>query len=152
MSDEKYMRLAIEKAKQGIEQGELPFAACLVKDGEVLSCAHTIVYQSSDPTAHAEVTAIREACKKLGTIDLSGSVIYTTCATCPMCFSALNWSKVSKLVYGAPVDSSTDPGLPGQIIHPETLQKLGNSPIEIVSGVLVAENLELFEIHSNRSA
>jgi tRNA(Arg) A34 adenosine deaminase TadA len=64
-----------------------------------------------------------------------------------MCFSALNWANVSRLVYGAPVGSSTDPGLVGQVITPETMKELGGSPIEIVSGLLIAENLALYEYH-----
>ena len=147
-TDEDFLRLTMETARAGIEQGELPFAATIVRDGQVLSSAHTIVYAANDPTAHAEVTAIREACRKLGTWDLSGSVVYTVpCATCPMCFSALNWANVSKLVYGAPVDSSTDPGLVGQVITPETMKELGGSPIEIISGLLIEENLALYEYH-----
>jgi tRNA(Arg) A34 adenosine deaminase TadA len=142
------MRLTMQTARTGIESGELPFAATIVRDGEVLSSAHTIVFATNDPTAHAEVTAIREACRELGTHDLSGCVVYTVpCATCPMCFSALNWARIAKLVYGAPVDSSTDPGLAGQVITPETMKELDNSPLEIVSGVLVEENLAIYEYH-----
>jgi tRNA(Arg) A34 adenosine deaminase TadA len=146
--DEYFMRLTMETARRGIEKGELPFAATVVKDGEVLSSAHTVVFATNDPTAHAEVTAIREACRKLGTHDLSGSVVYTVpCATCPMCFSALNWAKVSRLVYGAEVGSSTDPGLAGQAIDPETMRDIGGSPLEIVGGILMEENLAIYEYH-----
>jgi tRNA(Arg) A34 adenosine deaminase TadA len=147
-SDDYFLRLTMQTARAGIEKGELPFAATVVRDGEVLSSAHTIVYAANDPTAHAEVTAIREACQKLGTWDLSGSVVYTVpCATCPMCFSALNWANVSRLVYGAPVGSSTDPGLVRQVITPETMKELGGSTIEIVSGLLLEENLAVYDYH-----
>ena len=104
--DEKFMRLAINKAKQGIKQGQTPFGACISKDGEVISCVHNIVWESLDITAHAEISAIREACKKLNTVDLSGCVIYSTCEPCPMCFSACHWAKISKIVYGAQIEDA----------------------------------------------
>jgi guanine deaminase len=147
-TDEDFLRLTMDTARSGIEKGELPFAATIVRDGDVLSSAHTIVYETKDPTAHAEVTAIRQACRSRGSWDLHGSVVYTVpCATCPMCFSALNWAKVSRLVYGAPVVSSTDPGLVGQVITPETMKELGGSTIEIVSGLLIDENLAIYDYH-----
>lgn len=87
--DEKFMRLAIDKAKQGIRELQTPFGVCITNEREVISCTHNIVWESMDITAHAEIHAIREACRKLNTIDLSGCVIYSTvnlapCASAPV--------------------------------------------------------------------
>src|SRR5512136_2942722 len=103
MPDEQLMQLAIEKAKEGIRDGQTPFAACIVKDSEVVSCAHNAVWKRVDATAHAEVNAIRLACKKLNSIDLNDCVMYSTTEPCPMCFSACHWARISKIVYGTSI-------------------------------------------------
>jgi tRNA(Arg) A34 adenosine deaminase TadA len=79
MDNQQYMQLAVEKAREGINTGQTPFAACIVKGDRVVSCEHNAVWASTDSTAHAEMRAIRSACHELGTIDLSGCVIFTTC-------------------------------------------------------------------------
>ena len=148
--DEKFMRLAINKAKQGIKQGQTPFGACISKDGEVISCVHNIVWESLDITAHAEISAIREACKKLNTVDLSGCVIYSTCEPCPMCFSACHWAKISKIVYGAQIKDAKKLGFSELTISNKEMKQLSDSPIEIVGNVLREENLELFKLWSEQ--
>jgi len=148
--DEKFMRLAINKAKQGIKQGQTPFGACISKDGEVISCVHNIVWESLDITAHAEISAIREACKKLNTVDLSGCVIYSTCEPCPMCFSACHWAKISKIIYGAQIEDAKKLGFSELTISNKEMKQLSDSPIEIVGNVLREENLELFKLWSEQ--
>lgn len=148
--DEKFMRLAINKAKQGIKQGQTPFGVCISKDGEVISCVHNIVWESLDITAHAEISAIREACKKLNTVDLSGCVIYSTCEPCPMCFSACHWAKISKIVYGAQIEDAKKLGFSELTISNKEMKELSDSPIEIVGNVLREENLELFKLWSEQ--
>ena len=148
--DEKFMRLAINKAKQGIKQGQTPFGACISKDGEVISCVHNIVWESLDITAHAEISAIREACKKLSTVDLSGGVIYSTCEPCPMCFSACHWAKISKIIYGAQIEDAKKLGFSELTISNKEMKQLSDSPIEIVGNVLREENLELFKLWSEQ--
>ena len=69
-----FMRLAIKKALEGVKKGQTPFGACIVKSGKIIACAHNIVWKNKDITAHAEINAIRQACKKLNTIDLSGCI------------------------------------------------------------------------------
>ena len=81
------MKLAIEKAWEGIRKGQEPFGACIVRDGKAISVAHNTVRADIDVSAHAEMNAIREACKKIGTIDLSGCEIYATFEPCPMTFA-----------------------------------------------------------------
>src|SRR5208283_2063775 len=95
-----WMRLAIQTTRTGIATGQSPFGAVIVKHNQLVVAAHNIVWHSTDITAHAEVTAIRQACTKLQTIDLRGCTIYSTTEPCPMCFSAIHWAKINVLVYG----------------------------------------------------
>ena len=97
----KFMQLAIDEAKQGIEKGHGgPFGAVIVKDGKVVASGHNHVVCNNDPTHHGEMDAIRKACKKLGTFDLTGCEIYTTGFPCPMCFGAILWANIDKVYYG----------------------------------------------------
>jgi tRNA(Arg) A34 adenosine deaminase TadA len=99
MDDKKFMKIAIQEAKQSSKVGEkTPFGAVIVKNNELISSAYNNVKKSKDPTRHAEINAIRKACKKLKTHDLSGCTLYTTCEPCPMCFSASWWAKISKIM------------------------------------------------------
>lgn len=148
--DGKFMRLAIDKAKQGVEKGQTPFGACIAKDGEVISCVHNIVWETMDITAHAEIHALREACKKLNTIDLTGCVMYATCEPCPMCFSACHWARISKIVYGTSIDDAKKLGFSELTISNREMKQFGDSPIEIVSDCLRDENLALFEFWNKR--
>ena len=138
------MRLAIDKAREGIEKGQSPFGACVARDGEMVSCAHNVVWLTTDITAHAEVQAIREACRKLGTVDLAGCVIYSTCEPCPMCFSACHWARISKIVFGARIADAHASGFHELEIANTRLKELGGSPVEIVGDFLREEALALF--------
>ena len=101
MGHEDFMRQAIDLAVENINNGGGPFGAVIVKDGEVVATGANRVTANNDPTAHAEVSAIRAACTKLGTFDLSGCVIYTSCEPCPMCLGAIYWAHIDKIYYGA---------------------------------------------------
>ncbi len=104
-SDEaaRFMRHAIALAYQGMAGGHGgPFGAVIVKDGEIVGQGHNRVLSSNDPTAHAEVTAIRDASKTLQHFDLSGCEIYVNGMPCPMCMSAIFWARIGKVYYGAP--------------------------------------------------
>lgn len=96
-----FMQQAIDSAREGIlaEEGG-PFGACVVKDGEVISVAHNTVLKDGDPTCHAEMNAIRAACRKLGTHILEGCELYTTAEPCPMCLAGIYWSRLSKFYVG----------------------------------------------------
>ena len=95
------MRKAIALAVENVKNGGGPFGAVIVKDGEIVATGVNRVTVNNDPTAHAEVSAIREACLKLGTFDLSGCVLYTSCEPCPMCLGAIYWAHIDKIFYGA---------------------------------------------------
>jgi guanine deaminase len=140
------MRLAIAKGREGILQGQAPFGACIARSSEVVSCTHNVVWQSTDITAHAEVHAIREACRKLETIDLSGCVIYSTCEPCPMCFAACHWARISKIVYGASIGDAQQSGFHEMTIPNGRMKELGGSPVVIVGDLLRDEAVELFHL------
>lgn len=101
MKNEEFMRQAIELAVENVKCGGGPFGAVIVRDGKVVATGVNRVTANNDPTAHAEVSAIRAACTKLGTFDLSGCVIYTSCEPCPMCLGAIYWAHIDKIYYGA---------------------------------------------------
>jgi guanine deaminase len=99
-SHEKFMRRAIELSLENVTKGRGgPFGAVIVKDDKILAEGVNLVTATNDPTAHAEVSAIREACKNLSTFDLSGAEIYTSCEPCPMCLSAIYWARISKIYF-----------------------------------------------------
>jgi tRNA(Arg) A34 adenosine deaminase TadA len=97
---ENYMRRAIALSCQGVETGGGPFGAVVVKDGEIIGEGMNQVVPRADPTAHAEIVAIRAACAALGTHDLTGAVIVSSCEPCPMCLGAIWWSRIGLVVYG----------------------------------------------------
>ena len=97
----KYMGIAKELSEKNLETNEGgPFGACIVQGDEVIGKGSNLVLSSKDPTAHAEIVAIREACKNLNTHDLSGCELYTSCYPCPMCLSAIIWSNIKRVYYG----------------------------------------------------
>lgn len=100
MKKEDFMRKAIELSIENVKNGGGPFGAVIVKDGEIVATGVNRVTANHDPTAHAEVSAIRAACQKLGTFDLSGCEIYTSCEPCPMCLGAIYWAHLDKIYYG----------------------------------------------------
>lgn len=100
MTDKKeYMRRAIMLSEESVKNGGGPFGAVIVKNGEIIAEGSNGVTTHNDPTAHAEVTAIRAACYRLHTFDLSGCEIYTSCEPCPMCLGAIYWAHIDKIYY-----------------------------------------------------
>ena len=146
MNDADYMRLAIAAAVQGVEEGQTPFGACIVRDGEVLSCSHNQVWDRVDITAHAEILAIREACRKIGSVDLSGSVIYSSCEPCPMCFSACHWARVRKIFFGAGIEDARRIGFNEITFSNHMMKEQGGSPLEVEGGFLKEEAQAVFRL------
>ena len=95
-----FMRRAIALASESVNLGGGPFGAVIVKDGVIVAEGSNSVTILNDPTAHAEVSAIREACRRLGTFHLSGCTIYTSCEPCPMCLGAIYWAGIKQIFYG----------------------------------------------------
>ena len=143
-----FMKMAIEKAWEGHAKGHEPFGSCVVKAGEVLSLSHNTIRSSDDPTAHAEMNAIREACRALDTVDLSGCAIYSTTEPCTMCFSAIHWARLSTIVYGAQIRDAKEFGFSELHIPNEKMRELAGSGMELVEDVLREECMELFRAWS----
>ena len=99
LEDQKFMQMAIELSIENIDSGGGPFGAIIVRDGELIAKGANRVVPNNDPTAHAEVVAIRNACQKLQTFDLRGCTVYTSCEPCPMCLSALYWAGIERICY-----------------------------------------------------
>lgn len=108
-----------------------PFGALIVKDGEIISARTNSVTPDKDPTAHAEVNAIRDACRKLDTFDLSGCTLYTSCEPCPMCLSAAYWAKVDKIYFAAGRDDAADAGFSDSFIYDEFSKSMEDRTIPI---------------------
>ena len=104
--DAKFMEMAIRLSEDNIDNGGGPFGAVIVRDGEVIATGTNRVVPNNDPTAHAEVMAIRSACEKLGTFQLTGCTVYSSCEPCPMCLSALYWAVVKRICYGNTKDDA----------------------------------------------
>lgn len=115
----KYMKVAKEKADEGIKNGEGgPFGAVIVdKEGNIIAEGNNKVLKENDPTAHAEIVAIRNACKKLNTYDLSNCTLYTSCEPCPMCLSAIIWSNIKEVYYGCTKEDAGKIGFRDDIIY-----------------------------------
>lgn len=143
-ADADFMRLAVAKALEGVAAGQSPYGAAVVRDGELLSCEHNLVLVRLDPAAHAEISAMRAACARLGTVDLSGCVVYSTCEPCVMCFSACHWAHVGRIVYGATIADSAALGFGELAIDNATLRRLGGGRVELTGGVLRDECLQIF--------
>lgn len=100
--------MAIDLSIESVNSGGGPFGAVIVRDGEVLSSENNSVTLTNDPTAHAEVNAIRKACTRLNTFSLEGCVLYSSCEPCPMCLSAAYWAGISKIYYGNSRDDAKE--------------------------------------------
>ncbi len=118
-SHRNYLMKAIKLAKKSVVKGGGPFGAVIVKDGVVIAQGHNCVTLHNDPTAHAEVSVIRKACKKLHTFDLSGCEIYSSCEPCPMCLAAIYWARIGKIYYGCTKADAKNIGFDDSFIYDE---------------------------------
>ncbi|MEA3447471.1 MAG: nucleoside deaminase [Bacteroidota bacterium] len=119
MFQEKFMQKTIQLAKDNIPSGNGPFGAVIVKDGEIIAEASNSVTQTNDPTAHAEINAIRKATEKLKTFDLSGCEIYASCEPCPMCLGAIYWARLDKLYFASGREEAAKSGFDDEFIYKE---------------------------------
>jgi tRNA(Arg) A34 adenosine deaminase TadA len=119
-SKEKFMKEAVNQAIKGMSNNEGgPFGCIIVKDGEIIGKGNNKVTSTNDPTAHAEVTAIREACKHLNSFQLEGCEIYTSCEPCPMCLGAIYWARPDKVYYGSNQIDAASIGFDDEFIYNE---------------------------------
>lgn len=118
--NKEFLQLAIDTALDNIKSNNGgPFGAVIVKDGVLIAKSPNTVTSSNDPTAHAEINAIRLACKELKTFDLSGCEIYSSCEPCPMCLSAIYWARISKVYYAADRFDAQKAGFDDSFIYNE---------------------------------
>jgi tRNA(Arg) A34 adenosine deaminase TadA len=117
MRRKEFMRRAVELSRQSLERGGGPFGAVVVRDGEIVGEGANSVAPHCDPTAHAEVEAIRHAAAVLGDFDLSGCEIYTSCEPCPMCLGAIYWARLDKIYYAADRREAARAGFDDSLIY-----------------------------------
>ena len=127
------MREAIRLATESVERGGGPFGAVIVKDGEIVAGSANSVTLDNDPTAHAEVNAIRKACKKLGTFDLSGCVVYTSCEPCPMCLGAIYWAHINTIYYGNSKKDAAEIDFDDDFIYEELAKPLHRRHVPLIN-------------------
>jgi guanine deaminase len=141
-----FMLEAIRLARENVLSGKGgPFGAVVVKDGKIIAAVANSVTTTNDPTAHAEVNAIREACKVLGTYQLDGCEIYSSCEPCPMCLGAIYWSRPAKLYFAAGKDDAAASGFDDSFIYQEIGVDYAKRQIP-AQQFCRAEALEAFEI------
>lgn len=149
-----YMRLALEQAREAARMGNRPVASVIVRDGAIIGEGRNTMFTDFDPSAHAEVAAIRQACARLKTVDLSGSTLYSTLEPCPMCFWAMQEARIGRLVLGARHASVKRTDL-GRYTVESFLEFMGRK-LEIVDGVLAGEcealRLEWVNAQASRQA
>ena len=131
--DKAFMREAIKLANESVESGGGPFGAVIVKDGEIVAGSANSVTLDNDPTAHAEVNAIRKACKKLGSFDLSGCVVYTSCEPCPMCLGAIYWAHINTIYYGNSKKDAAEIDFDDDFIYEELAKPLHRRHVPLIN-------------------
>lgn len=144
---EQVMRACIQEAINGMTHDEGgPFGAAILKENELIALAHNTVIKTNDPTAHAEINALRQASEKLGRFDLSDCVLVTSSEPCPMCLSAIMWAGIKKVYYGCRVHDAEEIGFADKFIYDYLKDKSQNQPPIILEELLRDEALEAFEL------
>lgn len=145
-----FMREAIKLANESVRRGGGPFGAVVVKDGKVIAGSSNRVTLELDPTAHAEVNAIREACRRLGTFDLKGCTIYTSCEPCPMCLGAIYWAHIDRIYYGSTRKDARDVDFADDFIYDELSRPMDERTVPIVP-LLRDEAQESFRLWTEKA-
>lgn len=144
-SNDFFMREAIKLSKDNIKNNGGPFGAVIVKDNEIIAKGMNRVTSLNDPTAHAEVVAIREAAAKLNSYNLSGCTIYTSCEPCPMCLSAIYWARIDRIYYGNTKIDAKNIGFDDSFIYDEIKLPIEKRSV-ITTQLLRDEAIEGFKI------
>ena len=148
--DVHFMREAIRLADESMEHGGGPFGAIIVKDGKIIAGSANSVTTDNDPTAHAEVNAIRQACQSLGTFSLKGCVIYTSCEPCPMCLGAIYWAGIDCIYYANTRKDAADIDFADDFIYDELNRPLEERTLPIIP-MLRDEALHTFRNWNNKA-
>jgi len=145
----KWMKIAYDEATNGMLANDGgPFGAVVLKDGKIIAQAHNQVLKTNDPTAHAEINAIRIASAKLNSFDLSTCTLYTTCMPCPMCLGAIFWARIKTVYYGATEEDAQKGGFDDKLFYEMLDGK--NSQITLKQ-IDAKENAELFDMWLKKS-
>ena len=146
-----YMKVAKELSKEAIDKNiGGPFGACVVKNGEIIGKGYNHVLENNDPTAHAEVMAIRDACKNIDSYDLSDCKLYTSCYPCPMCLSAIIWSNIKKVYYGNTKEDAENIGFRDKFIYDFISNNMEDKSILDLECLDREETLKVFEEYKNK--
>ena len=149
-TDRKFMRQAIDLSIENVRNGGGPFGAVIVRNGEVVATGVNNVVPHCDPTAHAEVSAIRKACQKVGNFKLDGCTIYTSCEPCPMCLSAIYWAGIERIFYGNTKQDAEDINFSDKFIYDELALPMTERRVPAVN-IMREEALEAFRDWEDKS-
>jgi tRNA(Arg) A34 adenosine deaminase TadA len=145
-NDKKFLQQAVALAAENARTGKGgPFAALVVKDGQVIAAGTNLVTATNDPTAHAEITAIRNACKQLGSFQLDGCTLYASCEPCPMCLAAIYWARPKRLVFAADKQQAAAAGFDDAFIYKEIELPYNQRKLN-TEQIVLQENNTPFEI------
>ena len=139
------MKRAIELSIESVNKGGGPFGCVIVKGEKIVSEGSNKVTSTNDPTAHGEIVAIRDACKKLNNFSLSGSELYSTCEPCPMCLSAIYWARVDKIYYANTREDARKIDFDDSLIYSELQKNIEKRKIPMIQ-MMRSEALEAFEL------
>ncbi|HPU47009.1 MAG TPA: nucleoside deaminase [Bacteroidales bacterium] len=145
-----FLKLAIELAKENVKNCGGPFGAVIVKDGQIIAKGTNRVTSNNDPTAHAEIVAIRQACEKLNDFQLTDCIIYSSCEPCPMCLGAIYWARPKKLVFAANKFDAANAGFDDSLIYDEIQLPYSDRHLETVN-LRIDESLQPFELWMSES-
>ena len=149
-TDRKFMRQAIDLSIENVRNGGGPFGAVIVRNGEVVATGVNNVVPHCDPTAHAEVSAIRKACQRVGDFKLDGCTIYTSCEPCPMCLSAIYWAGIERIFYGNTKQDAEDINFSDKFIYDELALPMTERRVPAVN-MMRDDALEAFRDWQNKS-
>lgn len=142
---EKFMRRAIELARKGVDENRGgPFGCVIVKEGEIVGEGFNQVTSTNDPTAHAEVVAVRDACRKLGLFRLDGCVVYTSCEPCPMCLGAIYWARPDRIFIAGTREDAAAAGFDDELFYSEMEKPNGERQLQMES-LLREESQAVFD-------
>lgn len=144
MAEYDFMLEAVNASAESIDTGGGPFGAVIVKNNRIIAYGNNTVTKSNDPTAHAEVNAIRKACQNLGTFNLSGCTIYTSCEPCPMCLAAIYWARIDKIYYANTRTHAREIGFDDEFMYTEIARPIEERKIE-AQRIIIPQALSVFK-------
>ena len=144
-----FMKRAIELSVESVNNGGGPFGCVIIKDDKIIAEGSNKVTSHNDPTAHGEIVAIREACKKLNNFSLNQCELYSTCEPCPMCLSAIYWARIKKIYYGNTRDDARKIDFDDSLIYTELQKNIDKRKIPMIQ-IMRNEALKAFELWDNK--